>query len=605
MISRKLIRLRPRVFMALSAALAAVAICCTQAYSENQDHAAPGTPNHVVPLVRPVPLQDRSPSKPLVSQQWKALVWEAYPHDRQTGPPKPEPVRMGYFRRDWKPLFIDSRLEITEAGKMVLGRLDSLTDHAIDPAPYKIEEIQGAVQKLKFARAALVAANLSPSEHAMDEVFAAVSKPQAPIRPIAAAGSEEKTVAPPEEATRPPLPEQVRLYSEVLKAAAEADIAVSFAFYRYSRDMNPFSEELVVRVLSGENRPMTEVLSEIEPSTQDYLALVKSYVRYRDLTKAEQQRLSGSASVKSGESGNQVRELQKRLYQEGYYNGPVSGHFDHETRQALKDFQSAHQIEPDGVLGRSTREWLKVPFSEKAEMIGIAMRQFRNSPARKFERYVRINIPQFLLEYHKDGRVVETHRVVVGKATGKKVKFRGRLVGENQTPTLNSKIEQVILNPRWYVSDRIRVELDAEAKSDPEWFSKHGYVSWGGNRIFQQPGPKNALGRVKFEFPNVFAVYLHDTPKKGLFARTRRDFSHGCIRVDKALKFAETLLNDDKSPYAQKIDSILRGTNQTFVKLSNPVPILIEYAPVSSIDGHVVFLGDPYGVLQDDESKKT
>ena len=164
-----------------------------------------------------------------------------------------------------------------------------------------------------------------------------------------------------------------------------------------------------------------------------------------------------------------------------------------------------------------------------------------------------------MLEYYKDGQFQEAHRIVVGKASGKKVKFRGKMVGENQTPTLTSSIEQIILNPRWYVSDRIRLELDTEAKSDPEWFTKHGYVSmnsqypWGAPRLFQSPGPKNALGRVKFEFPNPYAVYLHDTPLKHLFARSRRDFSHGCIRVDKALELAETLLRDDASPYAEKM----------------------------------------------------
>ncbi len=203
---------------------------------------------------------------------------------------------------------------------------------------------------------------------------------------------------------------------------------------------------------------------------------------------------------------------------------------------------------PDGAVGQRTKEWLNVSFQEKARLIALAMKAVRQSPSRQYSRFIRINIPQFLLEYYKDGQLQEAHKIVVGKASGKKVKFRGRMVGENQTPTLTSAIEQMILNPRWYVSDRIRLELDAEAKSDPDWFTKHGYVSmtshypWGAPRLFQSPGPKNALGRVKFEFPNPYAVYLHDTPLKHLFARSRRDFSHGCIRVDKALELAETLL---------------------------------------------------------------
>ena len=86
----------------------------------------------------------------------------------------------------------------------------------------------------------------------------------------------------------------------------------------------------------------------------------------------------------------------------------------------------------------------------------------------------------------------------------------------------------------------------------------------GRPRLFQSPGPKNALGRVKFEFPNPYAVYLHDTPLKHLFARSRRDFSHGCIRVDKAIELAETLLKDDGNPYAEKMKSVLRWPKSAF-----------------------------------------
>jgi murein L,D-transpeptidase YcbB/YkuD len=256
-------------------------------------------------------------------------------------------------------------------------------------------------------------------------------------------------------------------------------------------------------------------------------------------------------------------------------------------------------------------QWLNVSFQTKAEMVAMALKAVRQSPSRASSRFIRINIPQFLLEYYKDGEFQQAHRIVVGKASGKKVKFRGRMVGENQTPTLTSAIEQVILNPRWYVSDRIRLELNAEAKSDPEWFTRHGYVTmqsqhpWGEARLFQSPGPKNALGRVKFEFPNPYAVYLHDTPLKHLFARTRRDFSHGCMRVDKAIELAERLLKDDANPYAEKMKTVLTGSNQVFVRLSQPVPISVEYIPVvTNGSAQVIFVGDPYGILAENNSQK-
>jgi len=245
-------------------------------------------------------------------------------------------------------------------------------------------------------------------------------------------------------------------------------------------------------------------------------------------------------------------------------------------------------------------------------MIASSITALRQSQTRRNERYVRINIPQFMLEYYRDGRPQSLHRVIVGKSSGKKIKVKGRWVGENQTPVLASSIEQVVINPRWYVSDRIRLELNQMASSDPEYFTRHGYVQmnsthpWGEPRLFQRPGPTNPLGRIKFEFPNDYAVYLHDTPKKQLFQRSRRDFSHGCIRVEKADVLAEILLKDDANPAAEKAASYLSNERQVFIRLTDPVPIIIEYLPVGSNDGgQVIFFGDPYGWLSEKMNPRT
>ena len=194
------------------------------------------------------------------------------------------------------------------------------------------------------------------------------------------------------------------------------------------------------------------------------------------------------------------------------------------------------------------------------------------------------------------------HRVIVGKAAGKKVKYQGRIIGENQTPTLTSSIQKVVFNPRWYLTDRIRKEIEGVAGADPAYLSKHGYVQVGSanskSRLFQQPGPSNPLGRVKFEFPNGYAVFLHDTPKKQLFQRSRRDFSHGCVRVDKAMELAKMLLTDDENPAASKTEALLAGNKPQHIKLRTPIPIIIEYMPVAAMEnGRVVFLGDVYGLF--------
>ncbi len=535
------------------------------------------------------------------SEQWKEQIWEILPYDAPVGPPRPDPVRLGYQLSGWKPFFVDSRFEINESGRLVSARLHSLGDEAIDPAPYKLDQLRAAFEKLDRARAALQALRLDVSEAAAD---ALLSMPSQAASSRQTANPGEASPAPAQ--TQVSIPDQLRLYRDAFRASAELDIALAAAFSRFANEMNPFSGEEQSQALSG-MVPMAQILKDLEPQPQHYRTLVAAYARYRELAAGtHQQSFSASASLRPGESGNHVRELQKRLQQEGLYSGSVTGFYDAETQRAVREFQSMHLVDPDGVVGQRTREWLNVPFREKVDMIAYALNYTRHSQARKLSRYIRINIPQFQLEYYRDGKIEATHRVVVGRASGKKVKFRGRMIGENQTPTLVSTIEQVILNPRWYVSDRIQLELNSEAKSDPEWFAKHGYVTWGQNRMFQRPGPGNALGRVKFEFPNVYAVYLHDTPKKSLFERARRDFSHGCIRVDKALKLAEFLLSEDNNPYAQKVETILKGDKQTFVKLAQPIPILIEYVPVSTNDnGRALFLGDPYGILKEEGNRKT
>jgi len=589
-----------KVYCPLIAAVALLNIVVLPglAFSDNKE--ASHTQASKAVAERPAPAVAAKASSPL----WRSNIWEAFPQDWLNSP-QGGTLSAAYQQNGWTPFFIDSQFELNEAGKLVWGRLGSLEDQAIDPKPYKLDGLATAAQRLDKNRALLQAIEPVPRDTAADMPTADPASRQSAETRHQGPGQPASDTHPAQSRDR------LEKYHQTFKAAAELDTLLAGAFSRYAREMNPFSSEIQARALSGEIS-MKQALKELEPSSSQYHVLTASYARYRQLAAhGQQQAYTGPTSLRHGENGNHVRDLQKRLQQEGIYTGSITGHYDAETQRAVKEFQAMHHIDPDGVIGQKTKEWLNVPFREKADMIAYAMRSLRQSPTRAHDRFVRINIPQYLLEYHKEGKIQETHRVVVGRASGKKVKFQGRMVGENQTPTLNSTIEQVILNPRWYVGDRIRIELNAEAKSDPEWFTRHGYVQmaslypWGQPRIFQRPGPGNALGQVKFEFPNIYSVYLHDTPKKALFQRSRRDFSHGCIRVEKALDLALALLNDDNSSQSQKVKSILSGQNQTFIKLSKPVPISIEYIPVAANgNGQVVFLGDPYGKLKEDPNRK-
>ncbi|MGA2027068.1 MAG: L,D-transpeptidase family protein [Syntrophobacteraceae bacterium] len=587
------------------AALVTISITTFPPVGAGQIYNSNGRPLHwmdIVPAAEPEKARpENGPSERGSSALWRRYIWQSLPTE-SLGGPDPDPVSEGYQKNDWKPIFIDSRFVLNQRGAVLLDRLRTLENEAIDPRPFRLEELSQSLDKLDQCRSALQAADPGIKDSRAESFFDAQT---AAFTSDTSANQSTAPVPPPRANSEVIL----KGYQESFLAASEADIRLTTAFFLFAKEMNPFLQnEQSLEALSGEIA-LSQFFKELEPKTFNYEALRAAYQSYKKLAaQVTQQRVSMPSKVRNGESGNHIRDLQKRLQQEDFYSGSITGVYDSETQRAVKQFQTAHLLDPDGAVGKRTQELLNVSFQQNAELIAYAMKAVRQSPSRAHNRFVRINIPQFVLEYYKDGQFQEAHKIVVGKETGKKVKFRGKMVGENQTPTLTSSIEQVILNPRWYVSDRIRLELDTEAKSDPEWFTKHGYVNmstrypWGAPRLFQSPGPKNALGRVKFEFPNPYAVYLHDTPLKHLFARSRRDFSHGCIRVDNAMELAETLLRDDASPYAEKMKSVIEGSRQLFVKLSKPVPISVEYIPVVAADSsQIVFAGDLYGILKEDK----
>lgn len=499
---------------------------------------------------------------------WRSFLWEALPAQWLRSPTHSVVVE-AYQQNGWIPCFITARFELNDNAAVLLENLDDLETRAIDPRPYKLDELRQKIQSLGAMRS-----SAPTSGHA------GAAQPQPPFDP--------------------------ETHKALYQAAAELDILLAGVFVRYCTEMDPFSGESQALALSGQV-PMGHYLSERVPASPHYEPLLRALARYRKMAaETAHHPVRTASSLRSGHSGTEVRDLQKRLHQEDFYHGKITGVFDAATLQAVRQFQASHNLDADGVVGGRTLEWLNVSYKAKSEMIASSITALRQSQTRRNERYVRINIPQFMLEYYRDGRPQSLHRVIVGKSSGKKIKVKGRWVGENQTPVLASSIEQVVINPRWYVSDRIRLELNQMASSDPEYFTRHGYVRmnsthpWGEPRLFQRPGPTNPLGRIKFEFPNDYAVYLHDTPKKQLFQRSRRDFSHGCIRVEKADVLAEILLKDDANPAAEKAASYLSNERQVFIRLTDPVSIIIEYLPVGSNDGgQVIFFGDPYGWLSE------
>ncbi len=282
--------------------------------------------------------------------------------------------------------------------------------------------------------------------------------------------------------------------------------------------------------------------------------------------------------------------------------------YDGAVVDSVKHFQRRHGLEPDGVLGKDTVTQLNQPLSYRVRQLELTLERYRWIPPNFPEPPVVVNIPEFLLRtMRKQPAEFLTMRVVVGKAM------------RTQTPVFADDMRYLIFRPYWNVPPSIqRSELVPKAQRDPNYLVDHGFevvnssgvvvsdgsvsdsvmsgLRSGALSIRQKPGPKNALGLVKFMFPNPYNVYLHSTPEPELFARARRDFSHGCIRVENPVALAAWVLRDKPEWTVDRIRAVMNGNTSMQVNLAKPVPVLILYSTaVVEPNGEVRFFEDIYG----------
>jgi murein L,D-transpeptidase YcbB/YkuD len=236
------------------------------------------------------------------------------------------------------------------------------------------------------------------------------------------------------------------------------------------------------------------------------------------------------------------------------------------------------------------------------------LERWRRLPYDSSRPAIVLNLPEFRLRaFNADHHVEVDMKIVIGRAR--------RL----RTPLLSSELDTVIFRPYWNVPLSIqRNELIADIKRDSSYISKNDFelvtlqgavvaedtagnkllaqLRSGQLRLRQRPGPTNALGLVKFVFPNEFDVFMHDTPARSLFSRARRDFSHGCIRLEKAAELAEWVLREESGWPRDRIVAAMQGTESVVVKLAQRIPVVTMYATaVVAEDGEVYFFEDIYG----------
>jgi len=376
-------------------------------------------------------------------------------------------------------------------------------------------------------------------------------------------------------------------------------------------DLPQFLSQLV---LTASN--VQEVLNEVEPQYLGYKRTETALQTY--LTLAAQDHSQPLPvplqTVHIGDTYSSVAQLGQRLRLLGdlSQNAAVNSDgtaYDKPLADAVKHFQAHHGLNSNGELDKETLRQLNVSLSVRITQLEDALERWRWLPPDYPRLPVTVNIPGFMLRVFSDDHTIAMRmNVVVGKAF------------QHQTPVFAKEMKYIIFRPYWNLPlDIIRAEIVPKLRKNPGYLARKGFeatdqsgkvvsggtvsaamlaqIQSGKLLVRQKPGPSNALGLVKFMFPNEFDVYLHSTPTPQLFNRSRRDFSHGCIRVEKPAELAAWLLQDQPKWTLEKIKAAMQsGPNNQQVNLTRPLPVVIVYlTAIVEENGEVYFYDDIYG----------
>lgn len=364
-------------------------------------------------------------------------------------------------------------------------------------------------------------------------------------------------------------------------------------------------------------RSPAEALAELAPRNPGYARLRDTLARYRALAASGGWPMvpeSTDEKLEPGETDARIPLLRRRLAATGDLEARPADRlpdqellYDDAMAEAVRRFQRRHGLLDDAAIGRKTLAAMNVAAAERVRQIELNLERWRWLPLDLGERYILVNIPDFRLELVENSRPVLTMRVVVGRP------FR-------RTPVFSDTMRYLVLNPFWDVPHKLAVEDKLpEIQKDPTYLSRLGvrvFEGWGTTgreldpatvdwatlsrrhfpyRLRQDPGPQNALGRIKFMFPNKFSVYLHDTPARELFSREARDFSSGCIRIERPLELAEALLADAGWD-GERLTKALETERDRSVPLARPIAVhLLYWTAWVNEDGTVHFRNDLYG----------
>ena len=391
---------------------------------------------------------------------------------------------------------------------------------------------------------------------------------------------------------------------------ADLELVLSEGFIRYTTDVvqgtiapedvgrawrmprsAPPTENLLRAVARGGNPQ--QIVQRLRPTTPYYGRLMSALQRLRQVRDSGGWTpLPESTGLAEGDSAEAVRLLRARLSasddpreaalaRSGQARPAV---FDRELRDALRHFQARNALDDDGRLGSGTLRELNHPVDERIAEVKLNLDRWRWLPRDLGQLFILVNIAGFELEVVEHNRAIEAMNVVVGKPGWK-------------TPVFADTVRHLVVNPSWTPPPSIvKEEILPAIARDPSYLARHGFVRTRNGGFRQPPGPKNPLGKYKFLFPNDEDIYLHDTPADHLFSRARRDFSHGCVRLERPADLARLVLAKATNHSPASLEAMVATGKEKWVNLKRPIPIYIVYFTTwVKEDGTLRFHHDVYG----------
>jgi len=477
---------------------------------------------------------------------------------------KASEVRDLYAARGWFPLWIDTDGRLDRRVDPIVARLAKAGDEGLRPSDYYVEALQGLIRS----------------------------------------GDAEDMVA-----------AEILLSAAVMRYGADVhsgrlvprDVDKNF-------DITPKPVDRAGLATAASMLPDADAfLVELAPKHALYQQLKGALRGYEALADAGWPTIPAGESLRPGQSSDRVPVLRARLTATGEFAGDPTDQspvYDPVLVTAVEQFQTKHGLKPDGILGRGTIATLNKQGADRMNQIIASMERLRWLPDDLGDDYLMVNLAAYTMDIVTDGKLVRTMDVVVGKP-------------DLPTPMFNSALTYLEFNPTWTVPPSIASkEYLPKLRNDPTYLSSRNYKlfsSWSGGRemndgsvdwegvgaggmrnlrIRQEPGPGNALGKVKFMMANNWSVYLHDTPSKSFFQKADRALSHGCVRLQDPIWLADYLLDGSPDWSPERRARVMGSWNPTTrINLPTPMPLYIVYQ-TAWVDqtGEMAFRGDIYGI---------